>query len=238
MRGYLCYKICGKRGSMLEKEELEQLLKSTLATALAPVKSDIKEIKHKLSEHDVRFERIEQRLDRHDEILMEYAKQFKEIREEIKNIWAEIKEIRGEIKELKADNVEIRKELKELKTDNTEIRKELKELKVDNTEIRKELKELKTDNTEIRKEFKELKTDYTVQFKEIRQDLKAIHLQIEQEVLPAIHVIAEGHHVLREDLNKKLDIAIKDRENRERMDLRVTKLEYDVKKIKKQLSLA
>lgn len=210
MRGYLCYKICGKRGSMLEKEELEQLLKSTLATALAPVKSDIKEIKHKLSEHDVRFERIEQRLDRHDEILMEYAKQFKEIREEIKNIWAEIKEIRGEIKELKADNVE----------------------------IRKELKELKTDNTEIREEFKELKTDYTVQFKEIRQDLKAIHLQIEQEVLPAIHVIAEGHHVLREDLNKKLDIAIKDRENRERMDLRVTKLEYDVKKIKKQLSLA
>ncbi len=184
---------------MLEKEEWEQLLRSTLSVALAPIKSDIKDIKQKLGEHDARLERIEQKLDEHD---------------------ARLERI-----EQKLDEHDARLERIEQKLDEHDARLERIEQTLD-------------EHTEILNEHDKILMNYAVQFKSIRKDLHQIHLQIEQEVLPAIRVIAEGHQVLREDLNKRLDIAIKDRENREKMDLRVTKLEYEVKQIKKKIALA
>lgn len=212
---------------MLEKEEWEQLLRSTLSVALAPIKSDIKDIKQKLGEHDARLERIEQKLDEHDARL-----------ERIEQKLDEHTEILNEHTKTLNEHTEILNEHTKILDEHTKTLDEHTEILNEHTKTLDEHTKTLDEHTEILNEHDKILMNYAVQFKSIRKDLHQIHLQIEQEVLPAIRVIAEGHQVLREDLNKRLDIAIKDRENREKMDLRVTKLEYEVKQIKKKIALA
>ena len=88
-------------------------------------------------------------------------------------------------------------------------------------EVKKEVAEVKSDLTEVKREVAEVKSDLT-----------EVKLTLENEVNKKINIIAEGHL----DLNRKFDEALKIESEKEMMNLRITILENDVRRLQEKVN--
>ena len=108
-----------------------------------------------------------------------------------------------------------------MKQEIREVKKEVAEVKSDLTEVKKEVAEVKSDLTEVKREVAEVKSDLT-----------EVKLTLENEVNKKINIIAEGHL----DLNRKFDEALKIESEKEMMNLRITILENDVRRLQEKVN--
>ncbi len=92
-------------------------------------------------------------------------------------------------------------------------------------QLEKDISELKRDVAELKRDVAELKEDVSV----LKTQLRDIQLTLENVIGPNIRLIAEGHL----DLSRKLDEALKIREQDEMVLLRLNNLENEVRKLKK-----
>lgn len=68
----------------------------------------------------------------------------------------------------------------------------------------------------------------------LQRDITGIKVTLENEVKTGINIIGEGHI----DLNRKLDQALENKEERELMKLRILSLENEIRRIKEKLEIA
>ena len=101
----------------------------------------------------------------------------------------------------------------------------LREVEKLSMQLEKDISELKRDVAELKKDVAELKEDVSV----LKTQLRDIQLTLENVIGPNIRLIAEGHL----DLSRKLDEALKIREQDEMVLLRLNNLENEVRKLKK-----
>lgn len=92
-------------------------------------------------------------------------------------------------------------------------------------ELIKDVAVLKEDMKEVKQDIVELKEDVSV----LKNQVRDIQLTLENVIGPNIRLIAEGYL----DLNRKLDEALKVREQEEMMLLRLNSLENEVRRMKK-----
>lgn len=69
---------------------------------------------------------------------------------------------------------------------------------------------------------------------DMSRDITGIKVTLENEVRTGINIIGEGHL----DLNRKLDQALENKEERELMKLRILSLENEIRRIKEKLEIA
>lgn len=69
---------------------------------------------------------------------------------------------------------------------------------------------------------------------DMSRDITGIKVTLENEVKTGINIIGEGHL----DLNRKLDQALENKEERELMKLRILSLENEIRRIKEKLEIA
>lgn len=148
----------------------------------------------------------------------------------------------------KLDSFDVRFERLETRMDKSDIRFERLEARMDGTDARFERLEQKMQEMKDSLEGKIQKLQETTdglegkveklqettgslegKVQKLDSKLDSINLRIENEVLRAVHIIAEGHI----DLKRHLDEAQADRRERESILLRILNLEYEVKEIKK-----
>lgn len=118
------------------------------------------------------------------------------------------------------------------------IRRELRPFR---SEMTTEMSSFKGEITEEMKSFKSEISDDMESFKHevydmiepLRRDVKEVQLTLENETNKNICIIAEGHL----DLNRKLDEALKIREESELLHIRVTNLEGEVRRIKDRIEV-
>ena len=67
---------------------------------------------------------------------------------------------------------------------------------------------------------------------DIQMDVTGIKMTLENEVRTGINIIGEGHI----DLNRKLDQALENKEERELIKLRILSLENEIRRIKEKLA--
>lgn len=96
--------------------------------------------------------------------------------------------------------------------------------------VRKDIAELREDVAEIKEDITELRRDAT----ELQKDMAGVKLTLENEVRRGINIVCDGHI----DLNRKLDMALDIREERERMELRILCLENDMRRVKERIEIA
>jgi len=147
----------------------------------------------------------------------EFKSNIAEVREELKTDIAEVRE------ELKTDIAEVREELK---ADIAEVREELK------TDIAEVREELKADIAELRENLTAINERISAVRDELYQEIKNIHLLIENELRSNIQMIAECHL----DLHRKVQQVILSRQEFEQMYIRVNVLETEVRQIKMKIS--
>ena len=83
---------------------------------------------------------------------------------------------------------------------------------------------------QLKKKMQEMNDGLEAKIQKLDSKLDCIKLRIENEVIHAVHIIAEGHI----DLRRHLDEAQADRREREAILLRILNLEYEVKEIKRK----
>ena len=147
---------------------------------------------------------------------------LEEIKKSEERLQGEMRELEGRLRsEIKEQGEELRSEMRE---QEERLRSEIKE---QGEELRSEIKE---QGEELRSEMKE-------QEKTLRQEIRdgdnAIRLILENDIIPKINILAENHL----DLNRKLDEMRADMKKNELLPFRVSMLESDVRKIKKQLAM-
>ena len=135
----------------------------------------------------------------------------------------------------KLDSFDVRFERLETRMDKSDIRFERLEARMDGTDARFErleqkMQEMKDSLEGKIQKLQETTGDLEGKVQKLDSKLDSINLRIENEVLRAVHIIAEGHI----DLKRHLDEAQADRRERESILLRILNLEYEVKEIKKR----
>ncbi|MDR2569979.1 MAG: hypothetical protein LBD23_06740 [Oscillospiraceae bacterium] len=78
------------------------------------------------------------------------------------------------------------------------IKTDIAELKTDVAELKTDIAELKTDVAELKTDIAELKTDMA----ELKTDVRKIEIVQENEILPGIRLLREGHDSLRNKLDE------------------------------------
>ena len=94
--------------------------------------------------------------------------------------------------------------------------------------LEKRLDVLENDVRGIKDDVRGIKDDV----RGIKDDVRGIKITLENEIWTGIKIISEGHI----ELDRKLDKAIKSKEESDMLDLRVRVLESDVTEIKKKIS--
>ena len=133
-------------------------------------------------------------------------------REMLEALYSGMQELQGGFIDLKGEVAELRADVTELKTDVAELKTDVAELKTDVAELKTDVAGLKTDVADLN----------------VR--MTNVEMIIENEIRNDIKIIAEGHL----DLNRKLDIAIKDSRDRDNIKMRVKILEDDVTVLKEK----
>ena len=99
-------------------------------------------------------------------------------------------------------------------------------------QLEKDVEVLKEDVAVLKEEMKEVKQDIAVLKEDVavlKEQVRDIQLTLENVIGPNIRLIAEAHL----DLNRKLDEALKIREQDEMVLLRLNNLENEVRRMKK-----
>ncbi len=115
-----------------------------------------------------------------------------------------------------------------------ELKADVRELKSDFKAMKTDVEVLKGDVEVLKSDFKVMKTDVEVlkgDVQELKGQVRGIQLTLENEITRNISVIAEAHL----DLNRKLDEALKVREQEEILFLRMNSLENEFRKMKEAL---
>lgn len=107
------------------------------------------------------------------------------------------------------------------------LRVEMDELKAEVAELRAEMDELKAEVEKLKADMESLK-DHVAR---LESRTTAVELTLENETNKGIHIIAEGH----QDLDRKLNQALKIEEEKEVLMLRVNYLESELCKVKNKL---
>lgn len=133
---------------------------------------------------------------------------------------------------LEAKDLELITEIvtKAVEKGTSAMREDIKEIRQDVKELQEDMKELRQDVTELQKDVKELQKTSEV----IQEEMSAIKMRQENDVLKGIYIIGEGHL----DLSRKLNQILETKEERELMKLRVQYLEGEIRKIKDRLEIA
>ena len=119
------------------------------------------------------------------------------------------------------EKLETRMDGLEARMDGLETRMDGLETKMDESDVRFE---------QLKKKMQEMNDGLEAKIQKLDSKLDCIKLRIENEVIHAVHIIAEGHI----DLRRHLDEAQADRREREAILLRILNLEYEVKEIKRK----
>ena len=105
--------------------------------------------------------------------------------------------------------------------DTNLILNELKAVRSDMSEVKHEICGLKQDVSEMKQEICEMKQDISV----MKQDISKINLKLENDIEPAIKILAENQL----ELNKKMDTLFEEKHTRDfeidLLKMRVNKLE-------------
>lgn len=80
----------------------------------------------------------------------------------------------------------------------------------------------------LEEDVKGIKEDVVI----LKEDVEGIKVTLENEIWSGIKIISEGHI----ELNRKLDEAIKSKEESDMLELRVRVLESDMKDMQKKIS--
>lgn len=140
----------------------------------------------------------------------------------------------------------IRRELRPFRSEMTtemssfkgEITEEMKSFKGEMAEEMSSFKgeitgEMKSFKSEISDDMESFKHEVYDMIEPLRRDVKEVQLTLENETNKNICIIAEGHL----DLNRKLDEALKIREESELLHIRVTNLEGEVRRMKDRIEV-
>ncbi len=107
-------------------------------------------------------------------------------------------------------------------------------LRQDIAVLQKEVADLRNDMTALQKEVADLQrkvADLQERVTVLERGMTELSFIVETDINKQIAVVAEGHL----DLGRKLDQALKDRTEREGQELRIIKLERDVRQLKKKV---
>ena len=127
------------------------------------------------------------------------------------------------------DKLDSRMDTIESKVDTIESKVGTIESKVDTMESKMDTMESKMDTMESKMDIMESKMDtMESNMDDMKSQISGINLILENEIRRNIQIIAEGHL----DLSRKLDDAIKVKEEREMLLVRTNVLESEVKMIK------
>ena len=117
------------------------------------------------------------------------------------------------------------------------VREEVKELRKDVTELQVGMKELRADVTKLQVDVEELQTGMeklSTDVERLGRKTEKIEFIMENELRPNICKIAEGHL----DLSRKLDMVRVRRSEYTLMDIKVSRLQLDIREIKNTLKIA
>lgn len=103
------------------------------------------------------------------------------------------------------------------------VKGDINEMKGDIQCLKTDMQEMKTDMQEMKTGMQEMKTD----MQETRTDITKVQLHLENVTDKNIRIIAEGHV----DLNRKLNDALRIKEDDELLRIRVNILEEEVQKL-------
>ena len=117
------------------------------------------------------------------------------------------------------------------------MKTDIQEMKTDMQGMKTDMQGMKTDMQGMKSEMKDMKSDMQDMkgsIHRLEQRVKTIEMNLENVTNRNIQLIAEGHL----DLVRKLEEAVRVKEERELLLTRVNVLEGDMRRVKQQLALA
>ena len=142
-----------------------------------------------------------------------------------------------EAKDLEMIAEVVTRAIEPLRKDIAELKERMTALEERVTALEERMTALEKRVTVIEENVRVLQKDVSVlqmNMKDLQTDVKNVKLALENEAMKGIYIVAEGHH----DLNRKLDLALEKKEEREIMDLRILHLENEGRRIKEKLDIA
>lgn len=133
-----------------------------------------------------------------------------------------------ELTPIKEDIKEIKKDISGLKEDVNVLKEDVSGLKEDVSVLKEDVSGLKEDVSVLKDDVNVLKDDVD----DLNKRVKTIELTLETVTNRNIRIIAEGH----ENLNRRLDEALKVESEKEMLLIRVNILEKDMREVKDKIA--
>ena len=111
----------------------------------------------------------------------------------------------------------------------TEMKLDIRELKADVSELKVDVSELKADVSELKADVSELKADVSV----LKKEVTVIRVLQENEMWPAIKIIAEGHFGISRSLESYHKILKEQVAKNEVYDVYMKHLDSKIEELKK-----
>ena len=134
------------------------------------------------------------------------------------------------------DMQELKSDMREVKSDVTELKSDVMQLKSEVAMLKTDMEELKGVTQRLEGRVGSLETGFQglqAQFGELKEEVREIHLHLENVTDVNITRVAEGHI----DLWRTLTEAVRISERDELRDVRINVLEGDVRRIKEKLQM-
>ena len=165
-----------------------------------------------------------------DNEALEAIKQI--IKSEVTSVKEEVTSLKSEVTSVKEEVTSLKSEVTSVKEEVTSVKEEVTSLKSEVTFVKEEVTSLKSEVTSVKEEVTSLKSEVT----SLKRDVRTNQLTLENEIIPQIKIIAEGHSILNRKLDTALTNIAKVEDEREQLRLRLIYWESEIAKIKERLS--
>lgn len=100
------------------------------------------------------------------------------------------------------------KDMQEMKKEQASLRQDMQEMEAS---LRQDMKEMKKEQVSLRQDMQKMEVSLRQDMKEMKEDISSlreeVHLTMENEIIPNINIIAEGHLELSRKLNECIHIS-------------------------------